>query len=126
MSRFFYTLSLLLCKRPAEIVDEEEDGEKTNKDAKQKEDFSAMNGETEAGGDSGAADGPEQEDGIPARGEKKAASPSRVNGATDEENGEELDQVTEELQSAVDEEGKAEGDSGGHDEVLLVFWLPCT
>lgn len=126
MSCFFYPLSLLLCKRPAEIVDEEEDGEKTNKDAKQKEDFSAMNGETEAGGDSGTADGPEQEDGIPAHGEKKAASPSRVNGATDEENGEELDQVTEELQSAVDEEGKAEGDSGGHDEVLLVFWLPCT
>lgn len=114
----------MLCKRPAEIVDEEEDGEKTNKDVKQKEDFSAMNGETEDGGDSEAADGPKQEDEIPDHGEKKA-SPSRVNGATDEENGEELDQVTEELQPTVDEEGKAEGDSSGQDEVRLLFWLSC-
>ncbi|KAH0506780.1 Doublecortin domain-containing protein 2 [Microtus ochrogaster] len=105
-------------QRPAEIVDEEEDGEKTNKDVKQKEDFSAVNGETEDGGDSEAADGPKQEDEIPDHGEKKA-SPSRVNGATDEENGEDLDQVTEELQPTVDEEGKAEGENSGQDEADL-------
>ncbi|EGW01362.1 Doublecortin domain-containing protein 2 [Cricetulus griseus] len=102
-------------ERPAEIVDEEEDGEKTNKDIKQKEDFSAMNGETEDGGSSEATDAPKQEEGIPDHAEKKA-SPSRVNGTTDEENGEELDQVTEELQPTVDEEGKAEGDNSGQDK----------
>lgn len=104
--------------RPAEIVDEEEDGEKTSKDANQKEDFSAMNGETEDRGGSKAAGTSEQEEGIPDHGEKKA-SPSRVNGGTDEENGEELDQVAEELQSTEDEKGKAEGDNSGQDEAGL-------
>jgi hypothetical protein len=118
-----YPLFLLLLKRPAEIVDEEEDGEKTSKDANQKEDFSAMNGETEDRGGSKAAGTSEQEEGIPDHGEKKA-SPSRVNGGTDEENGEELDQVAEELQSTEDEKGKAEGDNSGQDEVLLLF-LAC-
>lgn len=105
-------------QRPAEIVDEEEDGEKTSKDANQKEDFSAMNGETEDRGGSKAAGTSEQEEGIPDHGEKKA-SPSRVNGGTDEENGEELDQVAEELQSTEDEKGKAEGDNSGQDEAGL-------
>lgn len=81
-----------------------------------------MNGETEDGGSSEATDAPKQEEGIPDHAEKKA-SPSRVNGTTDEENGEELDQVTEELQPTVDEEGKAEGDNSGQDKVLLLFWL---
>lgn len=109
---------LLFLKRPAEIVDEEEDGEKTSKDANQKEDFSAMNGETEDRAGSKGADAPEQETGIPSHGEKKASS-SRVNGGTNEENGEELDQITEELQPTVDEKGKAEGDNSGQDEVLV-------
>lgn len=116
----FYPLFLLLFKRPAEIVDEEEDGEKTSKDANQKEDFSAMNGETEDRGGSKAADAPEEEEGASDHGEKKA-SPSRVNGGTDEENGEELDQVTEELQPTAEEKGTAEGDNSGQDEVRLFF-----
>lgn len=119
----FYPLFLLLLKRPAEIVDEEEDGEKTSKDANQKDDFSAMNGEAEDRAGSKVADAPEEEEGIPDQGEKKA-SPSRVNGGTDEENGEELDQVTEELQPTVDEKGKAEGDNSAQDEVFLLF-LAC-
>lgn len=105
-------------QRPAEIVDEEEDGEKTSKDANQKEDFSAMNGETEDRGGSKAADAPEEEEGASDHGEKKA-SPSRVNGGTDEENGEELDQVTEELQPTAEEKGTAEGDNSGQDEAGL-------
>uniref|UniRef100_A0A8I5YBZ0 Doublecortin domain-containing protein 2 n=1 Tax=Rattus norvegicus TaxID=10116 RepID=A0A8I5YBZ0_RAT len=105
-------------QRPAEIVDEEEDGEKTSKDANQKDDFSAMNGEAEDRAGSKVADAPEEEEGIPDQGEKKA-SPSRVNGGTDEENGEELDQVTEELQPTVDEKGKAEGDNSAQDEAGL-------
>ncbi|KAL6088457.1 hypothetical protein STEG23_031418 [Scotinomys teguina] len=106
-------------QRPAEIVDEEEDGEKTNKDVKQKENFSSMNGETEDGGGSEAADAPKQEEEIiPDHGERKASS-SRVNGVTDEENGEELEQVTEELQPTVDEEGKTEGGNSGQDEADL-------
>ncbi|GAB1298022.1 Doublecortin domain-containing protein 2 [Apodemus speciosus] len=105
-------------QRPAEIVDEEEDGEKTSKDANQKEDFSAMNGETEDRGGSKAADAPEEEEGTSDHGEKKA-SPSRVNGGTDKENGEELDQVTEELKPAVEEKGTAEGDNSGQDEAGL-------
>lgn len=104
-------------QRPAEIVDEEEDGEKTNKDVKQKEDFSAMNGDAEDG-EVSEADAPKREEEIPDHGEEKASS-SRVNGVTDEENGEELDQVTEELQPAVDEEGKTEGDNSGQDEADL-------
>lgn len=119
----FNPLFLLLYKRPAEIVDEEEDGEKTNKDVKQKEDFSAMNGNAEDG-EVSEADAPKREEEIPDHGEEKASS-SRVNGVTDEENGEELDQVTEELQPAVDEEGKTEGDNSGQDEVLVLFWLAC-
>lgn len=116
LSHFSYPSFLLLCKRPAEIVDEEEDGEKT---VKQK-DFSAMNGETEDGADSEAVNAPEQEEELPDHGEK-AASPSRANGGTDEENGEELDQVTEELQPTGNEEGKKEGDNSGQDEVLLLL-----
>ncbi|XP_051025351.1 doublecortin domain-containing protein 2 [Acomys russatus] len=102
-------------QRPAEIVDEEEDIEKTSK---QKEDFSVMNGEPEDGAGGEAANAPEQEEETPDRGEEKA-SPSRVNGGTDEENGEELDQVTEELQPAVDEEGDNERDNSGQDEAGL-------
>ncbi|EDL86486.1 doublecortin domain containing 2 (predicted), isoform CRA_a [Rattus norvegicus] len=77
-----------------------------------------MNGEAEDRAGSKVADAPEEEEGIPDQGEKKA-SPSRVNGGTDEENGEELDQVTEELQPTVDEKGKAEGDNSAQDEAGL-------
>ncbi|XP_058411147.1 doublecortin domain-containing protein 2 isoform X2 [Diceros bicornis minor] len=73
-------------QRPAEIVDEEEDGEKENKDVEQKEDFSGMNGEEEGGRE--ASDAPEQAEEIPDHREEEAG-PARVNGGTDEENGEE-------------------------------------
>lgn len=52
-------------QRPAEIVDEEEDGEKANKDAEQKEDFSGMNGEVEEGGDLEATEASEEVEEVP-------------------------------------------------------------
>ncbi|XP_070440286.1 doublecortin domain-containing protein 2 [Equus przewalskii] len=105
-------------QRPAEMVDEEEDGEKENKDAEQKEDFSGVNGEVEEEGGGEASDAPEQVEEILDLGEEQAG-PARVNGGTDEENGEELDQVNNELQEAVDEEIKSQGAGDGQDEVDL-------
>ncbi|XP_004406539.1 PREDICTED: doublecortin domain-containing protein 2 [Odobenus rosmarus divergens] len=105
-------------QRPAEIVDEEEDGEKANKDAEQKEDFSGMNGEVEEGGEKETTDASEQVGGLPDHSEELAA-PTRVNGGTDEENGEELDQVNTESQEAVDEEVKSQGAGSGQDEADL-------
>ncbi|XP_008067142.2 doublecortin domain-containing protein 2 [Carlito syrichta] len=93
---------------PAEIVDEKKDGEKANKDEEQKEDFSGMNGEVEEKGGAEATDAPEQVEEIPGHSEKQAG-PARVNGGTDEENGEELDQINSELQPLVDEERKSQG-----------------
>ncbi|XP_004847668.1 doublecortin domain-containing protein 2 isoform X2 [Heterocephalus glaber] len=98
-------------QRPAEIVDEEEDEEKANIDAEQKEDFSGMNGGAADEGGRDAADTPEHS------GEK--ASPAHVNGGTDEENGEELGQVKNELQSAADEEHNSPGAGSGQDEADL-------
>ncbi|XP_027459435.1 doublecortin domain-containing protein 2 isoform X2 [Zalophus californianus] len=105
-------------QRPAEIVDEEEDGEKANKDAEQKEDFSGMNGEVEEGGEKETTDASEQVGGLPDHSEEPAA-PTRVNGGTNEENGEELDQVNTEPQEAVDEEVKSQGAGSGQDEADL-------
>lgn len=105
-------------QRPAEIVDEEEDGEKANKDAEQKEDFSGMNGEVEEGGEKETTDASEQVGGLPDHSEEPAA-PARVNGGTNEENGEELDQVNTEPQEAVDEEVKSQGAGSGQDEADL-------
>nr|XP_035978072.1 doublecortin domain-containing protein 2 [Halichoerus grypus] len=105
-------------QRPAEIVDEEEDGEKANKNAEQKEDFSGMNGEVEDRGEKEATDASEQIEGVPDHSEEQAA-PTRVNGGTDEENGEELDQVNTEPQEAVDEEVKSQGAGSGQDEADL-------
>ncbi|EFB16795.1 hypothetical protein PANDA_013014, partial [Ailuropoda melanoleuca] len=102
-------------QRPAEIIDEEEDGEKANQDAEQKEDFSGMNGEVEGGGEEGATGASEQVEGVPDHGEEQVA-PARGNGGTDEENGEELDQVNTEPQEAVDEEVKSQGAGSGQDE----------
>ncbi|XP_021116223.1 doublecortin domain-containing protein 2 isoform X3 [Heterocephalus glaber] len=104
-------LFILLYQRPAEIVDEEEDEEKANIDAEQKEDFSGMNGGAADEGGRDAADTPEHS------GEK--ASPAHVNGGTDEENGEELGQVKNELQSAADEEHNSPGAGSGQDEADL-------
>ncbi|KAF7483892.1 hypothetical protein GHT09_004634 [Marmota monax] len=102
--------------RPAEMVDEEEDEEKTNKDAEQKEDFSEMNGQVEDEAGAGAVDVPEQVEEIPDPSEENTG-PARVNGGTDEENGEELDQVNEELQTAVEEERQSPAGAGsGQDE----------
>uniref|UniRef100_A0A8C8Z6C6 Doublecortin domain-containing protein 2 n=1 Tax=Prolemur simus TaxID=1328070 RepID=A0A8C8Z6C6_PROSS len=105
-------------QRPAEIVDEEEDGEKANKDAEQKEDFSGMNGDVEEEGGGEDADGPEQVEEILDHSEEQAA-PARVNVGTDEENGEELDQVHNELQPAVEEERKSQGAGNEQDEAEL-------
>ncbi|XP_007971749.2 doublecortin domain-containing protein 2 [Chlorocebus sabaeus] len=105
-------------QRPAEIVDEEEDGEKANKDAEQKEDFSGMNGDLEEEGGREATDAPEQVKEILDHSEEQAG-PARVNGGTDEENGEELDQVNNELQLALDEERKSQGAGSGQDEADL-------
>uniref|UniRef100_A0A2K6FQR0 Doublecortin domain-containing protein 2 n=2 Tax=Propithecus coquereli TaxID=379532 RepID=A0A2K6FQR0_PROCO len=99
-------------QRPAEIVDEEEDGEKANKDAEQKE---GMNGDVEEEGGREAAQAPEQVEEILDHSEKQAA-PARVNVGTDEENGEELDQVHNELQPAVEEERKSQGAGNEQDE----------
>lgn len=87
-------------QRPAEIV-EEEDKEKEKKDVEQKEDFSGMNGtvEEEEGGEA-----PEQAKDDPGDREDQAG-PARVNGGTDAENGEEVDQVTNEQQEAEETEG---------------------
>ncbi|XP_009202770.2 doublecortin domain-containing protein 2 isoform X4 [Papio anubis] len=105
-------------QRPAEIVDEEEDGEKANKDAEQKEDFSGMNGDLEEEGGREATDVPEQVKEILDHSEEQAG-PARVNGGTDEENGEELDQVNNELQPSLDEERKSQGAGSGQDEPVL-------
>ncbi|KAL4666299.1 hypothetical protein H8957_011763 [Semnopithecus entellus] len=105
-------------QRPAEIVDEEEDGEKAKKDAEQKEDFSGMNGDLEEEGGREATDAPEQVKEILDHSEEQA-DPARVNGGTDEENGEVLDQVNNELQLALDEERKSQGAGSGQDEADL-------
>jgi hypothetical protein len=111
----------LLHQRPAEIVDEEEDGEKANKEAEQKE-FSGMNDEVEGEEGREAASVPEQVEAIQNHSEEKEG-PARVNGGTDEENGEELDQVNNELQPTVDEERKSQGSDNVQDEVFLFFCL---
>ncbi|XP_012890645.1 PREDICTED: doublecortin domain-containing protein 2 [Dipodomys ordii] len=102
-------------QRPAEIVDEEEDGEKTNKDTEQKEDFSGMNGEVEDVGRE-AGNAPEQGEEILDHSEKEG--PAHIKGGTDEENGEELDQVNE-LQPTVEGERKSQGADNGQDEADL-------
>ncbi|KAK2112853.1 hypothetical protein P7K49_007119 [Saguinus oedipus] len=105
--------------RPAEIVDEEEDGEKANKDAEQNEGFSGMNGDLEEKGGGEATDAPQQVEEILDHSEERAG-PARVNGVTDEENGEELDQVNTELQLALDKERTSQGDGSGQDEPVLL------
>uniref|UniRef100_A0A452FDL8 Doublecortin domain-containing protein 2 n=1 Tax=Capra hircus TaxID=9925 RepID=A0A452FDL8_CAPHI len=107
-------------QRPAEIVDEEEDKEKENKEVEQKEDFSGMNGEVkEEGGDQQEPEAPEQAEEILDHREEQAGSAARVNGGTDEENGEELGQVNNEPQEAVEEEIKSQGAGSGHEEADL-------
>ena len=109
-------------QRPAEIVDEEEDGEKENKEVEQKEDFLGMNGDVEEEGGREAAGTPEQVEETPDHKEEQAG-PARVSGGTDEENGEELDQPNNELQEAVDEEVKSQGAGSGQEEVFLLILL---
>ncbi|XP_023555757.1 doublecortin domain-containing protein 2-like [Octodon degus] len=98
-------------QRPAEIVDEEEDVEKVDTDAEQKEDPSRGNdGAAEEGG-KGAPDLPEHSEEV--------ASPARANGGTDEENGEELGQTNSELQPAAGEEHRSPGAGSRQDEADL-------
>ncbi|XP_055988368.1 doublecortin domain-containing protein 2 [Sorex fumeus] len=94
-------------QRPAEIV-EEEDGEKEKKDGEQKEDFSGMNGDIE---EEGGGEAPEPAEKVPDNKEEQAG-PARVNGGTNEENGEELDQVNEQQEAEV----KSQGAGNGQDE----------
>ncbi|XP_040823521.1 doublecortin domain-containing protein 2 [Ochotona curzoniae] len=105
-------------QRPAEIVDEEEDGEKMTKEEGQKEDFAGMNGDVEGDGEKQATDVPGQVEEIPDTSEEQAA-PARVSGGTDEENGEELEPVSSEPQPAAGEEGKAQGAGNGHEEANI-------
>ncbi|XP_061051743.1 doublecortin domain-containing protein 2 [Eubalaena glacialis] len=104
-------------QRPAEIVDEE-DREKEDKEVGQKEDFSGMNGGVEQEGGREATEAPEQAEEILDHREEQAG-PARVNRGTNEENGEELDQVNNELQEAVDEEIKSQGAGSGCEEADL-------
>ncbi|XP_048204341.1 doublecortin domain-containing protein 2 isoform X2 [Perognathus longimembris pacificus] len=101
-------------QRPAEIVDEEEDGEKANKNAEQK-DFSGMNGEVEDVGRE-AGDAPDQVEEIQVNSEKEG--PAHVNGGPDEENGEELNQINE-IQQTMEEERKSQGADNGQEEADL-------
>ncbi|XP_029099829.1 doublecortin domain-containing protein 2 [Monodon monoceros] len=104
-------------QRPAEIVDEE-DREKENKEVGQKEDFSGMNGGVEEEGGGEATEAPEQAEEILDHREEQAG-PARVSRGTNEENGEELDQVNNELQEAMDEEIKSQGAGSGCEEADL-------
>lgn len=99
-------------------MDEEEDGGKVNKDAEQREDFSGMNGAVEGAGEEAAPGDSEQVEGVPRPSEEPVA-PARANGGTDEENGEELDQVRPEPQEAVEEEARSQGASSAQGEVLV-------
>ncbi|KAM5299351.1 doublecortin domain-containing protein 2 [Ctenodactylus gundi] len=108
-------------QRPAEIVDEEEEGEKANTAAEQEGDLSGVDGRAEEGGaeEGGgpeAADAPEQAQEVRDPHEEKAG-PTRVNGGTDEENGEELDQVHSQLQPGGGEDRKSPGAVGEPTEV---------
>ncbi|XP_036092579.1 doublecortin domain-containing protein 2 isoform X2 [Rousettus aegyptiacus] len=104
-------------QRPAEIIDEEEDGEKESKGTEKKEEFTGMNGEVEEEGGRETTAASEQAE-MPGHSEEQAG-PARVNGGTDEENGEELEQVNNELQEAVDEETKSPGAGNGQEEADL-------
>ncbi|XP_007197202.2 doublecortin domain-containing protein 2 [Balaenoptera acutorostrata] len=104
-------------QRPAEIVDEE-DREKEDKEVGQKEDFSGMNGGVEEEGGREATEAPEQAEEILDHREEQAG-PAYVNRGTNEENGEELDQVNNELQEAVEEEIKSQGAGSGCEEADL-------
>lgn len=109
----------MIHQRPAEIVDEEEDGEKESKDAEKKEEFSGMNGEVEEEGGGEATAAPKQAEEGPGHREEQAG-PARVQGGTDEENGEELDLVNNELQETVGEKITSPGAGSARDEVLLL------
>ncbi|KAM9074896.1 doublecortin domain-containing protein 2 isoform 1-T1 [Megaptera novaeangliae] len=104
-------------QRPAEIVDEE-DREKEDKEVGQKEDFSGMNGGVEEEGGREAPEAPERAEEILDHREEQAG-PAHVNRGTNEENGEELDQVNNELQEAVEEEIKSQGAGSGCEEADL-------
>ncbi|KAF6108188.1 doublecortin domain containing 2 [Phyllostomus discolor] len=102
-------------QRLAEIVDEEEDGEKESKDAEKKEELSGMNDEVEEEGSGEATAASEKAEEMPEHRDEQGG-PERVSGGTDEENGEELDQVNNELQEAVEEKIKSQGAPGNEQE----------
>ncbi|XP_044539465.1 doublecortin domain-containing protein 2 [Gracilinanus agilis] len=92
-------------QRPAEIIDEEESGGKENEEIEgEKEDLPELNG-----------DGDEKD--VKKSPEEGNVDPPRVNG-TNEENGEELDDVTdsEHHQKTEEEITLARGDGGGRKE----------
>ncbi|XP_066233250.1 doublecortin domain-containing protein 2 [Saccopteryx leptura] len=102
-------------QRSAEIVDEEEDGEKESKDAEKEEEFLEKSGEVEKERDEEATAASEQAEEMPVHTEEQGG-PAPVNRGTDEENGEEWDQVNNELQEAVVEEIKSEGAGSEQEE----------
>ncbi|XP_031802641.1 doublecortin domain-containing protein 2 isoform X2 [Sarcophilus harrisii] len=100
-------------QRPAEIIYEEEGGGKENEDIEEekeeeKENLSEINGDPE---DKEAEASPKQ----------RNVDPPRVNGGTNEENGEELDEVNNDEHQEQNEEitlAKGDGDGDGPKEVL--------
>ncbi|XP_073080181.1 doublecortin domain-containing protein 2 [Manis javanica] len=105
-------------QRPAEMVDEEEDGQKENKDAEQKEGSSGTSGGVEEEGSAEVKDDSKQAPETP--GPRAAqAGPARVSRGTDEENGEELEQLPAEPPEAAGGEAEARAAGSEQDEADL-------
>lgn len=102
------------------MVDEEEDGQKENKDAEQKEGSSGTSGGVEEEGSGEVKDDSKQAPETP--GSRAAqAGPARVSRGTDEENGEKLEQLTTEPREAAGGEAEARAAGSEQDEVFV--WL---
>ncbi|XP_039072655.1 doublecortin domain-containing protein 2 [Hyaena hyaena] len=105
-------------QRPAEIVDEEEDGEKANKEAEQKEDFPGVNGQVEEGAGGEATDAPKEVEEVLDHSEGQEDF-SGVNGQVEEGAGGEAADAPEEVEEVPDHsEGQAgpTRSNGGTDE----------
>lgn len=100
------------------MVDEEEDGQKENKDAEQKEGFSGTSGGVEEEGSGEVKDDSKQAPETPGP-QAAQAGPARVSRGTDEENGEELEQVTSEPQEAAGGDAEARAAGSEQDEADL-------
>lgn len=100
------------------MVDEEEDRQKENKDAEQKEGSSGTSGGVEEEGSAEVKDDSKQAPETP--GPRAAqAGPARVSRGTDEENGEELEQLPAEPPEAAGGEAEARAAGSEQDEADL-------